>query len=109
MTEKRKINIVLEDDFGRVQTAIETELSAPKLMDKILEDLEMSKKRFELQSWHFNENKGRIYDNLKHKELVLSIYELISLLNEVAQSEYDFEKLGNEIKDKIDKLMELKE
>jgi len=40
MTEKRKINIVLEDDFGRVQTMIETELSAPKLMDKILEDLE---------------------------------------------------------------------
>lgn len=39
MTEKRKINIVLEDDFGRVQTIIETELSAPKLMDKILEDL----------------------------------------------------------------------
>ena len=40
MTEKRKINIVLEDDFGRVQTIIETELSAPQLMDKILEDLE---------------------------------------------------------------------
>lgn len=40
MTGKRKVSIVLEDDFGRVQTAIETELSAPDLMDKILEDLE---------------------------------------------------------------------
>ena len=39
MTEKRRINIVLEDDFGRVQTIIETELSAPDLMDKILESL----------------------------------------------------------------------
>ena len=38
MTE-RKISIVLEDDFGRVQTIIETELSASDLMDKILESL----------------------------------------------------------------------
>lgn len=43
MTGKRKVSIVLEDDFGRVQTAIETELSAPDLMDKILEDLEWLK------------------------------------------------------------------
>ena len=40
MTEKRKVTIVVEDDFGRVQTAIKTELSAPQIMDKILEDLE---------------------------------------------------------------------
>ena len=40
MSEKRRIEIVLEDDFGRVQTIIETELSAPDLMDKILEVLE---------------------------------------------------------------------
>lgn len=40
MTEKRKINIILEDDFGRVQTIIDTDLSAPDLMDKILERLE---------------------------------------------------------------------
>lgn len=37
MTEKREINIVLEDGFGRVQTIIKTKLSAPDLMDKILE------------------------------------------------------------------------
>ena len=68
----------------------------------------MTKKRFELQSWHFKENKGRIYDNLENKELVLSIYELITLLNEVSQSEYDLIKLGNEIKLKIDELGEIK-
>ena len=34
---KRKIEIILEDDFGRVQTKVTTELSAPELMDKILE------------------------------------------------------------------------
>lgn len=31
------IVIVLEDDFGRAMTSIETELSAPQLMDKIME------------------------------------------------------------------------
>ena len=36
MTE-HKIEIVLEDGFGRVQTRITTELSAPMLMDKIVE------------------------------------------------------------------------
>ena len=39
-TKERKINIILEDDFGRVQTIVETDLSAPQLMDKILESLE---------------------------------------------------------------------
>ena len=36
MTE-REVNIVLEDEFGRVQTTIKTELSPPQLMDKIFE------------------------------------------------------------------------
>lgn len=36
----RWITIVLTDGFGRVQTKINTELSAPQLMDKILEVLE---------------------------------------------------------------------
>jgi len=40
MTEKRSVNIVLTDDFGRVQTIIKTELTPPELMDKILEILE---------------------------------------------------------------------
>ena len=37
MTEKKKISITLEDDFGRVHTRITTVLSPPMLMDKILE------------------------------------------------------------------------
>ena len=31
------IVIVLEDDFGRAMTSIETELSPPQLLDKIME------------------------------------------------------------------------
>jgi hypothetical protein len=31
------INIILENDFGRVQTKIKTELYPSELMDKILE------------------------------------------------------------------------
>ena len=33
---KRLINIVLEDDFGRTVTKVKTRLSPPQLMDKIL-------------------------------------------------------------------------
>jgi chromosome segregation ATPase len=36
MSEKQVI-VTLEDGFGRVQTKINTELSAPQLMDKIME------------------------------------------------------------------------
>lgn len=32
-----EVEIILHDDFGRVQTRIKTEYSAPQLMDKILE------------------------------------------------------------------------
>ena len=32
----RTVTIVLEDDFGRTMTAVETRLSPPMLMDKIL-------------------------------------------------------------------------
>ena len=39
MTENKQVNIILEDEFGRVQTKITTELSAPQLIDKILEVL----------------------------------------------------------------------
>ena len=37
MTNQKKVEIILHDDFGRVQTIIKTEYSAPQLMDKILE------------------------------------------------------------------------
>ena len=37
MTMTNQMEIILHDDFGRVQTGIKTEYSAPQLMDKILE------------------------------------------------------------------------
>ena len=36
---EKEVIIVLEDGFGRVQTSIATSLSAPQLMDKIMEML----------------------------------------------------------------------
>jgi hypothetical protein len=33
----RTVTIVLEDDFSRTMTAVDTRLSPPMLMDKILE------------------------------------------------------------------------
>ena len=38
MSEKQVI-VTLEDGFGNVQTKINTELSAPQLMDKLMEML----------------------------------------------------------------------
>lgn len=38
MSEKQVI-VTLEDGFGRVQTSIATSLSAPQLMDKLMEML----------------------------------------------------------------------
>lgn len=61
-------------------------------------------KRFELKSFHYHDLKGVIYDNLKEEELHLSLYEIVNLLNEVSQADYDLQKIGKEISDKIDEL-----
>ena len=37
MTKQKEVEIILQDDFGRVQTKIKTKYSPPDLMDKILE------------------------------------------------------------------------
>ena len=66
----------------------------------------MTAKRFELKSIHFHKLNIVIYDNLKEVELHLSIYELVILLNQVSQHEYDLKRLGDEIKSKLDKIME---
>ena len=66
----------------------------------------MTEKRFELKSIHFHKLNIVIYDNLKEVELHLSIYELVILLNQVSQQEYDLNRLGDEIKSKLDKIME---
>ena len=37
MMSEKQVIVTLEDGFGRVQTSIATSLSAPQLMDKIME------------------------------------------------------------------------
>lgn len=66
----------------------------------------MTMKRFELKSIHFHKLNIVIYDNLKKEELHLSIFEVEHLLNEVSQQEYDLKRLGDEIKDKLDEIIE---
>lgn len=65
----------------------------------------MTEKRFELMSWSYNNLRGVIYDNLKEERLVLSIYEIVELLNNVSQPEYDTIKVGREIMDKLGELL----
>ena len=50
-------------------------------------------KRFQLMSVHFRKLEFVIYDNLEDIELNLSIYELVDLLNNVSQRDYDLKKL----------------
>ena len=66
----------------------------------------MTEKRFELWSFNFHNLNAIVYDNLEKKQLPLTIYELVDLLNEVSQSEYDLLKLRNDIVDKLDKIVE---
>ena len=56
MSEKEVI-VTLEDGFGRVQTKINTELSAPQLMDNILEIDEQQATFIRLKE--LNDNKGK--------------------------------------------------
>lgn len=64
----------------------------------------MTEKRFTLHSIHFKELTVDIFDNLEAKHLHLSIYELVELLNQVSQPEYDLKRVGNEIQNKLDEL-----
>ena len=63
-------------------------------------------KRFELKSWSYHQLQAVIYDNQNEETLKLSLYGIIELLNKVSQSEYDLKRLGNEIKSKLDEIME---
>lgn len=65
----------------------------------------MIEERFELRSAHFYNLEVTIYDKLEDKELDLSIYDLIVLLNEMAQSEYDLKQLRDDINKKIDEVI----
>ena len=62
----------------------------------------MTENRFELRSAHFFKLEVTIYDKLADKELDLSIYDLIVLLNDIAQSEYDLRMLKKDIIEKLD-------
>ena len=64
----------------------------------------MREKRFELKSWNYNKLQGKIYDNQEEEQLDLSLYEIIELLNDVSQSEYDLRRIGSEIQNKLDEL-----
>ena len=66
----------------------------------------MTEKRFELRSYHFHKLEANIYDNLKKEELHLSIYQIVELLNEISQSDYDLQKLKDEICQKLDEVIE---
>ena len=50
--------------------------------------------------------KAIIYDHVKEKELNLSIYEIVNLLNEISEEKFEFIKRKKEIKEKIIKLGE---
>ena len=57
-------------------------------------------------SVHFHTLEFVIYDNLEDNELNLNIYELVNLLNNVSQRDYDLKKLKEDICQKLDEVME---
>lgn len=61
-------------------------------------------KRYDLRAYHFHELRAVIYDNLEKKELELNIYEIINLLNEATQEDYDKQKILEEIKDRLNEI-----
>lgn len=65
----------------------------------------MTEKRFELRSWNFQKLKGTIYDHQENKTLYINLYELIDLLNEVSQTEYDLKELRDEFFMKFDRVI----
>lgn len=65
----------------------------------------MTEKRFQLMSVHSRKLEFGIYDNLEDIELNLSIYELVNLLNNVSQRDYDLKKLKEDICQKLDEVI----
>ena len=64
-------------------------------------------KRFDLKSVHFKKLTIKIYDKFEDKELDLSLFEIVDLLNEVAEPEYTLKDFRDDVCDKIDEIMEL--
>ena len=65
----------------------------------------MSGKRFELWSWDFSDMCGVLYDKSEKKELHLSLYKLVDLLNDVSQQEFDLKQFKDEIVSKLDEMV----
>lgn len=63
----------------------------------------MTKKRFDLKSIHFNKT-VELFDSKKCEYLLLSIYELVDLLNEVSESEYTLYNLKEDIIEKLNEI-----
>lgn len=63
-------------------------------------------KRFELTQYNFQDLNAVIYDNLEDKEIHLSIFALVNLLNTFAQKEYDLLRLRKGIDEIFDKLID---
>lgn len=68
----------------------------------------MTEQRFKLLSYHFNDLQAEIKDNLTNETLHLSLYELVDLLNEVAQKEYDLKQLRDDFFSRFDRAIEVK-
>ena len=63
----------------------------------------LDNKRFRLRQVNFQDLEIVIYDNLEDKQMRLSIYELVNLLNDFTQEEYDFFCLKKNIDELFDK------
>ena len=99
MSEKQVI-VTLEDGFGRVQTSIATSLSAPQLMDKIME---IDEQQATINNYRTSRDKWRTkchqtkekLDYWKHKSL-----ELYKLLRKINLSDREWEEFLNIINEK---------
>jgi hypothetical protein len=63
-------------------------------------------KRFTLKSFDFQSLEASIYDDLEKKELHLNIYQIINLLNEISQLEYNLIRLKEDICKKLDEAIQ---
>jgi septal ring factor EnvC (AmiA/AmiB activator) len=113
MMSEKQVIVTLEDGFGRVQTSIATSLSAPQLMDKIMEideqqatirrlqdlcgksDGENAKLRIENKK--LQEENEQLQAQLREKEEDERLYanEIVKL-NKEAKEVLDFKSLGGD-------------
>ena len=66
----------------------------------------MTEKRFELKSINFKKLDIVIYDRLNEEELYLSIFEVVDLLNDISQAEFNLHKLRKDIIQKLDEMID---